>query len=170
MPPIHIRPITLADAPAFLALLRLLDHETAFMLYEPDERQTTLAQLLPQIERINQAPNRAIFVAATAENDLAGYIAATGGSARRNRHKADLTIGVAREYSGQGLGTRLMQTIETWARAQRLHKLELTVMAHNQAAIALYHKMGFRDEGRQADSLLVDGRYVDELTMGKLLD
>jgi len=170
MPPVRIRPLTLADAPAFLALLRLLDQETTFMLYEPGERRTTLAQLLGEIERLDHAPNRAIFVAATAENDLAGYIAATGGSARRNRHKADLTIAVTQEHSGQGLGTRLMQTIEEWARAQGLHKLELTVMAHNERAIALYRKMGFRDEGRQADSLLVNGRYIDELSLGKLLD
>lgn len=168
--PIAIRAIRESDAAAFLALLRLLDRETSFMLYEPDERQTTVTQQLAAIRRLAEQPNRAIFVAETAAGDLAGHVAGLGGGVRRNAHKADVVIGVAQEYAGQGLGTRLMVHLELWARAIGLHKLELTVIADNARAIALYRKMGFVEEGRQVDSLRVDGRYVDELSMGKLLD
>lgn len=139
------------------------------MLYEPDERKTTLNQQIGLIRRVAELPNRVIFLALTDDGEAVGYVAVLGGLARRNSHKADVTIGIAQEFTGQGLGTRLMETVETWAREQGLHKLELTVMADNERAIALYRKMGFRDEGRQADSLRVNGRYVDELSMGKLL-
>ena len=164
-----IREVKEDDAVALLALMRLLDRETAFMLYEPDERQTTVAQQLAFIRRLRETPNRTLFVAVNEAGDLVGYVAALGGSARRNAHKADVVIGVAQEFAGCGLGTRLMMRIEVWARTIGLHKLELTVMAHNGRAVALYRKMGFVDEGRQVDSLQVDGRFVDELTLGKIL-
>jgi RimJ/RimL family protein N-acetyltransferase len=164
-----IREIRESDAAVFLALQRLLDQETAFMLYEPDERKTTLSQQINLIRRVADLPNRTIFLALTEEGEAAGYVAGLGGLARRNSHKADVTIGVAQEFAGQGLGTRLMETVERWARNQGLHKLELTVMADNERAIALYRKMGYQDEGRQVDSLRVNGRYIDELSMGKLL-
>lgn len=167
---IAIRRVEERDTVALLALMRLLDRETAYMLYEPDERQTSVGQQLTFIRRMLETPNRELFVAETETGELAGYVAALGGSARRNAHKADVVIGVSQEYSGRGVGTRLMEHIEGWARQAGLHKLELTVMAHNARAIALYRKMGFVDEGRQVDSLLVDGRFVDELSMGKILD
>ena len=36
-----------------------------------------------------------------------------------------------------------------WARERGLHKLSLGVFAHNAAAIALYRKFGFLEEGRR---------------------
>lgn len=43
-------------------------------------------------------------------------------------------------------------------------------MVHNKAAIGLYKKMGFQIEGRMKDSLLVDGKHVDEYFKGKTFD
>jgi RimJ/RimL family protein N-acetyltransferase len=56
-----------------------------------------------------------------------------------------------------------------WAVEQGIHRLELTVMVHNQRAIDLYEKVGFQREGRKRDALLVGGEYVDEYVMGRLL-
>lgn len=42
-------------------------------------------------------------------------------------------------------------------------------MVHNYAALALYRKMGFQQEGIKRDSLWVEQRYVDEYLMSKLL-
>jgi RimJ/RimL family protein N-acetyltransferase len=42
-------------------------------------------------------------------------------------------------------------------------------MAHNQRAFRLYERMGFVVEGRRRECLLVDGDFVDELYMAKLL-
>jgi RimJ/RimL family protein N-acetyltransferase len=57
----------------------------------------------------------------------------------------------------------------TWALAHGMHRLELTVMAHNERAHALYERMGFVVEGRRRECLLVNARLVDELYMAKLL-
>ena len=169
MDKIIVREVEERDAAALLGLMRLLDSETDFMLLEAGERETTLGQQLLMIQRVHERPNQMILVAVSPDGELVGYVAGLGGRARRNRHKADVVIGVTQGYVGQGLGTRLLGQLEKWARAQELHKLELTVMAHNKAAIRLYEKMGFMDEGRQLDSLCVNGRFVDELSMGKVL-
>jgi RimJ/RimL family protein N-acetyltransferase len=51
-----------------------------------------------------------------------------------------------------------------------IHRLELTVMTHNEAGIALYRRPGFEIEGVKKQSLLMDGQYVDEYYMAKLLE
>ena len=42
-------------------------------------------------------------------------------------------------------------------------------MVHNSRAIRLYERMGFTVEGRRSECLLIDGRFVDELTMAVIL-
>jgi len=59
--------------------------------------------------------------------------------------------------------------LERWAKKNNLHRLELTVMAHNEAALALYKKMGFEIEGRKKHTLFINGSFVDEYCMAKLL-
>ncbi|NMB90388.1 MAG: GNAT family N-acetyltransferase, partial [Chloroflexi bacterium] len=52
---------------------------------------------------------------------------------------------------------------------QGIHRLELTVMTHNQRALALYRKMGFEIEGTLRHNMRVDGVYVDEYSLAQLL-
>jgi GNAT superfamily N-acetyltransferase len=73
------------------------------------------------------------------------------------------------EASGKGIGTGLLRQARDWAATHGLHRLELTVMAHNHRAADLYQRMGFSIEGRRTECLLVDGQFVDELYMAALL-
>jgi L-amino acid N-acyltransferase YncA len=56
---------------------------------------------------------------------------------------------VDRDWRGRGAGSALVQATLEWARDHGLHKLCLEVFAHNSAAIALYRKYGFMEEGRR---------------------
>lgn len=62
-----------------------------------------------------------------------------------------------------------MTRLVCWAGGAGLHRLELTVMAHNCRARRLYQRAGFVEEGRRAQCLLVDGALVDEIFMARLL-
>lgn len=84
----------------------------------------------------------------------------TTGRLRRNHRTVCLVVGILQQFAGQGIGTALFQAMEGWAGKVGAHRLELTVMTHNTAAIALYRKMGFEVEGTAGDTLFVDGRYV----------
>ncbi|WP_309247700.1 GNAT family N-acetyltransferase [Priestia flexa] len=65
---------------------------------------------------------------------------------------------------------QLFQQLEEWAKEQQIHRLELTVVVENVIAIHLYKKIGFQIEGTKKHSLRINGQYVDEYIMSKLLD
>lgn len=165
----EIRKINIADAANFLAMNKQLDEETSFMLYEPGERQISLEQQQTMIERITAQETSNIWVAETSDGILAGFLALFGSNLQRNRHSAYIVIGILQDYQGQGLGKNLFLTMEEWAKSKALHRLELTVMKHNHRALQLYLKMGFEIEGVKRDSLKVNGEYVDEYYLSKMI-
>lgn len=166
----NIREITLDDAAAFLELCKSIDAETRFMLYEQGERRTTLAEQRERIEKLLSSGNSTIFVAENEQGELVGYLTAAGGEAKRNQHNVYIVVGILKAYTGQKIGTRLFAELEAWARAKNLYRLGLGLMATNETAFALYEKMGFVPEGRKRAVFLVDGTYVDEIMMSKLLN
>jgi RimJ/RimL family protein N-acetyltransferase len=165
---IRIRQINEDDSENYLALCKQLDQETKFMMLEPDERTTDAEQQKERIRSLLATGNSMIFVAED-DKELVGYLGAYGGDFRRNRHKAHIVIGILQKFTGMGIGTTLFTEVEKWAKQVGIHRLELTVMSHNHAGLALYKKMGFFVEGTAKDSLLVDGTYVDEYYMAKIL-
>lgn len=165
-----IRQIKAADAAAFVHLCQQLDAETKFMLLEPGERTLSAADQESRIDNVLAHDNQTMFVVEdTAAGALVGYLGAWGGSVARNRATAYIVIGVRQTYAGQGIGTRLFEALDGWARRAGIHRLELTVMTHNAAGVALYQKMGFAIEGTRHHALCVDGAFVDEYYMGKVL-
>ena len=89
----NIRTICEDDAEQFLTLCKQLDLETQFMLLEPGERKNTLEEQRTQIEILLRQENQTIFVAEQ-DKHLIGYLAASGGTFKRNRHSAYLVIGI----------------------------------------------------------------------------
>ena len=164
----HIRTIKETDAEEFLRLCKKIDAETQFMMFEPDERPTTLEEQRDEIRDILSRDNQTILVALK-DDQLVGYIAGYGGRYKRNRQTVYIITGILQVFTSQGIGTRLFQELEQWAREKRIHRLELSVMVHNEAALSLYGKMGFEIEGRKKHSLLINNTHVDEYWMAKLL-
>jgi RimJ/RimL family protein N-acetyltransferase len=79
----------------------------------------------------------------------------------------DLAMLVDRDWRGRGAGSALVRAAIGWARAQGLHKLSLEVFAHNEAAIALYRKCGFTEEGRRPRQYRrASGELWDSVVMG----
>ncbi len=138
------------------------------MLLEAGERDTSAQALALQLEDVARSGNSVVIVAGIGDG-LAGYVELTGGAFRRNRATAHVVIGVLGEASGRGVGAGLLQEAKRWAAAHGLHRLELTVMTRNRRAVTLYKRMGFSVEGRRAECLLMDDRFVDELYMAALL-
>jgi RimJ/RimL family protein N-acetyltransferase len=77
---------------------------------------------------------------------------------------------VAANWRGRGVGTALVAAAIEWARARGLHKLTLSVFPHNEAAIALYEKFRFVEEGRLTQHVRrANGELWDLIEMGLLL-
>jgi RimJ/RimL family protein N-acetyltransferase len=162
-----IRKVTLEDAPALLSLKIQLDSETKFMMLEKGERPNNLEGERQRIENILESNNSMIFIAEV-DNKIVGHLSAYGDSFKRNKHRAYIVIGILQAFTEQGIGKKLFEAMDIWARKVSLHRLELTVMTHNNHAIKLYKKMGFEIEGTKRHSLKIDGQYVDEFYMAKL--
>lgn len=77
---------------------------------------------------------------------------------------------VAADWRGRGVGTALVAAAIGWARTRGLHKLTLSVFPHNDAAIALYRKFAFVEEGRRSKPIRrTSGEFWDLIEMGLLL-
>jgi RimJ/RimL family protein N-acetyltransferase len=82
----------------------------------------------------------------------------------------EIGMAVARRWRGRGVGSALLAAAIDWARGQGLHKLSLSVFAHNAAGIALYRKFGFSEEGRRVKQFRrASGELWDAVDMGLLL-
>jgi RimJ/RimL family protein N-acetyltransferase len=165
---VRMRPAGPGDAAALLALKQRLDRETSFMLLEPSERDADVPALARELEDTARSGNSVVIVA-EAGSELAGYVELAGGGFRRSRATALVVIGVLAAASGRGIGGGLLAEAKRWAAGHGLHRLELTVMAHNRRAIELYQRAGFAIEGRRTECLLIDGDFVDELYMAIVL-
>lgn len=163
-----IRRIRECDAEKFTVLSRKVESSSNFMLWEEGERNITPEEQRERINILDKSKNSAILVAEYGD-ELVGFIVAIGGSARRNKHSVYLVIGVLEDYRGQGIGTKLFEEAEKWAMIHKIHRLELTAATRNNAGLSLYKKMGFEIEGTKRHSLFIDGNFVDEYYMAKLL-
>jgi RimJ/RimL family protein N-acetyltransferase len=153
--------IRLADAGDDASLFDLrsaLDRESRFMMLEPGER-----------ERRDELPRRSFRVVAEEDDRLIGYVGVSVLPYARAQHCGHLVVGVRASHTGRGLGRALLEETVQQARKRELRRLELTVMTHNRAALALYTRCGFQVEGLRRASLRVDGEQVDEYYMGLLL-
>lgn len=164
---VTLRELIPEDAAALLSLQHRLDQETSFMLLVPGERQTGIQQVEEMIAGFRNA-NTSILIGAEADGRLAGYLSARGGSVSRNKHSAYIVIGVLEQYQGMGIGSGLFKEMDRWAKLSGIVRLELTVMVHNERAVALYKRQGFEIEGMKKKSLRVDGEWVDEYYMSKI--
>lgn len=161
-----IRKTVPADAEKLIELMKHVE-ESDFMLFEPGERKTDAEQFSKRIEALSG--DSAIFIAEDS-NGINGYLFAIGEELRRKRHSVYIALGIAEGQRGKGIGTKLFETLESWAAGKGLRRLELTVMENNEAGRALYKKAGFEIEGTKRDSLIIDGRFVDEFYMSKILE
>lgn len=87
-----------------------------------------------------------------------------------NQHVLELDIAVDLPYQGMGVGKKLLAYAEQIFRQMGIKKLSLRVLETNTGAISFYKKCGFLEQGRLIKEFYLEGRYVDDLLMYRLLD
>ena len=113
------------------------------------------------------------FVAITYDNagkeKVVGMAGLTVAANPRRRHVADIGMMVHKEYQGQGVGKKLLETLidlaDNWL---MLIRVELGVYTDNERAINLYKKFGFEPEGIRHKDAVRNGQYVDVLMMARI--
>ena len=62
---------------------------------------------------------------------------------------ADIGMLIVAGWRGLGLGTVMLDAAIRWATGAGAHKMALEVWPHNSAALELYRRAGFIEEGRK---------------------
>lgn len=163
---IQYRNLHADEAEAFWQLMNQMDHETKYMLYEPDEREKNIPLLTNIIQNANE---NGFLKVAEIDNTLVGYISAQRENLKRTKHCAYIVVGILKNYHNQKIGSTLFELLLDWAKTNHIKRLELTVLCENESAIHVYKKYGFEIEGTRYNSTLLDGEYKDEYYMAKIL-
>jgi RimJ/RimL family protein N-acetyltransferase len=159
---ILIRPARRADARSFLDAYRAVAAERRFIQTEAVTRSHRHYR-----KRFRRSwDERAAHLLAIDGDRVVGSL-----SIRRDddhpatRHVATLGMFVVASHRNRGIGSALMAEAIRWARSYDVERIELTVYPHNEAAVALYRRFGFVEEGRLVRHAKKSYGYEDELLM-----
>ena len=160
------------DIPGTLDYLRQSAGETEFILRYPEEcGKYTFEGEKALFEQRNASPDAAMIMCLV-EGKVAGNCEIVFRRSLKTRHRADVAIALLREYWGQGIGTKMFETMIGIANDRpETMQLELDFVEGNVRARALSEKMGFRITGVRPNGIrLRDGRMLNEYMMIKVLD
>ncbi len=88
---------------------------------------------------------------------------------RPEARSVELSLLVDADHWGEGFGLDMMQTIlEACFGGWGVHRIGVRVEAGNERALALYCRLGFKEEGRLRQAAFRDGRHQDVLLLGQL--
>ena len=122
--------------------------ETDYLLSYPDENSFDSEKEGQFLEQ-KTASAHEIELIAFVDGKVAGTAGIEAvGAKDKVRHRAEFGISVLKEYWGLGIGRALLEACIKCAKEAGYAQLELTVVAENARAIALYQKAGFVEYGR----------------------
>jgi GNAT superfamily N-acetyltransferase len=164
-PGFSVRALTGVDAPAYNAfLLRGVEQH-------PDTLRISPADIAAQPFDTPQGTESTTFAAVAADGGWLGVVTVERERGRsKRRHVAwVLRMYVDARASGAGIGRALLRQAIARARSfEGVEKLNLTVAAHNQRAVALYESEGFVRFALEDDAFR-DPTPRSELTLSKPL-
>jgi phosphinothricin acetyltransferase len=161
-----LRDATLDDAPAIARIYnqgiedRVATLETE--LRSPEERAEWLAA---------REARHPVLVATDDQRAVLGWASLNRFNPRpAYDHVVDLSIYVAREHRGRGIGDALMGRLIERARALGYHKLVLAAFPTNAPGMRLYERHQFQTVGIYHEQGQLDGQWIDVIVMERLLD
>lgn len=145
---IQIRNATASDGSAVLENFNLTHAETDYLLTYPDENRFDAEQEGLFLERKVESTNE-IELIAIVDGQVVGTAGVDAvGTKYKVAHRAEFGISVLKKYWGLGIGRALMEACIQCARDAGYVQLELSVVADNARAIAMYQRAGFMECGR----------------------
>ena len=163
---LDVRPAVPADARSYLDLYRTVVAEGRFIRTERTPRNA----LRHYRERFADSwTDEEAHIVAVGGRRVIGHLGISREEHPVTRHVASLGMFVHPEWRGRGVGTALMRAALDWAGQHGVEKLALSVYPGNDAAMGLYRKFGFVEEGRLSGHSKKATGYRDEIVMGRWL-
>lgn len=166
-----IRPVSPTDAAALRALRieALTNHPAAFAADPAITAAESVERWAERIHDYTHGSEGTVFVADTSTG-LAGMCGVGREHWPKTRHSAYIWgVYLRPELRGSGAAVELLAACEDWARQNGITILKLGVAVNNAAAVRAYARAGYTVYGVDPRALLVDGDYIDELMMSKVI-
>jgi RimJ/RimL family protein N-acetyltransferase len=161
-----LRKPTMDDAGEIIRYSRLSFASSDQLLTTPEEYTISVEDEKKWIKSHNDNPN-ALLLIASLGGQIIGFLFFAAHSKIKAAHTGEFGINVHPEYQGVGIGQSMVAYLLHWARQNKnIEKVWLQVFATNTAAISLYKKLGFTEEGRHIRAIKQpNGAYVDIVQM-----
>lgn len=161
-----IRPLRLIEIQTFTTLRSDIDKESEYLIAKNGERKQGVISALA-VSMIHRNRNH-LFIAWD-NNKAVGYLSLVFAKFKKYRGNAYLVIALRTEYRNQGIGSRLMDTAEEFAKTNNKHRMELEVFAKNVKAIELYKRRGYVIEGVKKNAVEDESGFDDVVIMAKAI-
>jgi len=160
---VELRQIRLDDTESFRAAVDVVARERKYIAFLE----------APPIEQVRAFVKRNVEngypqIVALVDDTVVGWCNVPPASRAVSAHVGDLFMGLLPEWRGRGLGERLLHDAISASDRFGFLRVELGVFATNAAAVALYRKVGFVEEGTKRLAILIDGAHHDEIIMARL--
>jgi len=140
-----IREATPDDAEQILIHNELIANEAHNGIVRGPGENMTLEEERDFLAKSLASDNSVFLIAMLPSGEVIGVSGLHGGRRKANRHKGGIGIDVSREWRDKGVGTELLRHLIDWAKKSNvITRIELEVMTHNERAIHMYEKFGFK--------------------------
>lgn len=153
------------DAEAIIKYLNKVGDETDFLTFGAGEFWLTIEEERECIKNLQQS-GKGVMMIAKSE----GIIIAQGlcvSKEKRSAHVFELSITVAKNFWGNGIGTEMIRKMEEAVGDLGAEKITLSVCSANDRAIRLYQKLGYQEEGLLKKDHKIGNEYHDTIIMSK---
>jgi len=133
-----VRPATAADAEVIVHLVETVDRARF------DRTEAEWYATRERLRAVLDSGDSVVFVAERGDRLVGEMLGVPRGSGALG-----LGVAVLEDSRRQGVATMLFEAMAQWARGEGFDELELDVQEINEAARALYAKLGFADTGRR---------------------
>lgn len=126
----------------------LSETTTKFFIVSPNKLPNDIDAEKEKIRKSNEKGN--LYIVYEVDSKVVGFLLFNRYELERLRHVGTMGMGIREAYCNQGIGTKLIEFLISWAKGQKgLEKICLGVVSVNDRAIKVYKRMGFVEEGRQ---------------------
>lgn len=168
---ITLRPAEPEDAEGIINALKSASTERSYVLMEQYGKGVGAER--DYIRTLDKRNNLLLVSIASGGAGVIGILEAVqSGSGQRpgTAHVLNIGVHLIKEFRGLGIGFKMLQYTEEWARKHGFKELEANVFTTNKRSLHLFRKAGFLHECTKMKRIRIGNEFVDEVTASKRLD
>jgi RimJ/RimL family protein N-acetyltransferase len=156
------------EGAALLECMKDIMATSQHLLMTAEEFNYTAEQEDDMIRSYLEHPDK-VIIAPKINGRIIGMMDFRPGARKKNSHHGEFGMSVHPDFQGEGIGRHMLETLIDWAQKNpRIEILRLRVSSKNKNAHELYKSCGFKEEGRELQSMkLSDGSYDDLICMAR---